>query len=625
MLLMMLVLSMSAIADTTIKEKKLPAFVVAIAEDAPASDSVLGTNIAVELKKAGYGDLPVSTFKLFKDVQRGGLDGRVILVLYKGEAKIIVGSDLESSGILFATDLATILKYYSVDVGQIMLSKETSSDLISLFEEGHVEDVIITKETVKCVFEDSSEKQECYLDEQNEIGCSGEETCTVESIGVKGTKQVWKSTCGGYAYTVLDGDNEYAEFDCGISIPEKIDLVIKELEFVRKSDKLATIEFDVVNAGLADVKGSFAMAVYINGELTTHTAYHGYDNELDAGESMHRSLSNYYWLNNGEYEITVVVDRFEGGEKDNPVFDGFYDNMVKESNEANNKATISVNNKIVHHTFDLTNYPELFIKNGKFNGYIVVGDNAPASDVISAIDIAQSLQLYDAGEGQIDVGAAKLASEISDPYAMNVISVGNACTNAVSARLLGDKKIEAINRCSQHFQKGESTIRLFNNNGNAQLLVAGYGEADTRYAAKMLVNYKEYDLEGMEVEFNTIFPVEDSVEIEILNIPEPTLYPTTPGEVSPSLPVTATCNNGCLLEDTCLPFGTRLVDNEVAKYCAITKELVEQQAKEAQCQNNYECSTNQCNDGACGSLSEELEETRGMLKQVMNWLSGWFN
>src|SRR3989338_5032292 len=42
---------------------------------------------------------------------------------------------------------------------------------------------------------------------------------------------------------------------------------------------------------------------------------------------------------------------------------------------------------------DLSEYPDpLFIKDGQFNGVIVVGDRAAAEDVVGAINIATSLQ-----------------------------------------------------------------------------------------------------------------------------------------------------------------------------------------------------------------------------------------
>ncbi len=41
---------------------------------------------------------------------------------------------------------------------------------------------------------------------------------------------------------------------------------------------------------------------------------------------------------------------------------------------------------------DLSNYPNQFVKNGQFDGIIVVGDKAAAEDVVGSIDIATSLQ-----------------------------------------------------------------------------------------------------------------------------------------------------------------------------------------------------------------------------------------
>ncbi len=73
---------------------------------------------------------------------------------------------------------------------------------------------VVVKEQVKCVFANSNEIQKCYTD-NGQFGCSGTGTCVADVSGEKGTKQTWKSSCGGYAYTIIDGDNDYAEFKCG--------------------------------------------------------------------------------------------------------------------------------------------------------------------------------------------------------------------------------------------------------------------------------------------------------------------------------------------------------------------------------------------------------------------------
>src|SRR3989338_3659543 len=72
----------------------------------------------------------------------------------------------------------------------------------------------IVKEQVKCVFANSASLQKCYTGD-GKFGCSGTGTCIADVFGDQGTKLDWKSTCGGYAYTVIDGNNEYAEFNCG--------------------------------------------------------------------------------------------------------------------------------------------------------------------------------------------------------------------------------------------------------------------------------------------------------------------------------------------------------------------------------------------------------------------------
>lgn len=68
------------------------------------------------------------------------------------------------------------------------------------------------KEQVKCVFLESKQLQKCY----SEFGqtCEGETSCVIDIIGEKGRKTALKSSCGGYAYIIIDGNNENAEFKC---------------------------------------------------------------------------------------------------------------------------------------------------------------------------------------------------------------------------------------------------------------------------------------------------------------------------------------------------------------------------------------------------------------------------
>jgi len=67
-------------------------------------------------------------------------------------------------------------------------------------------------EQVKCVFYNSNSKQECYSSAGS--SCAGNESCTADVKGKKGEQITWKSSCGGYVYTTIDNQNEYAEFKC---------------------------------------------------------------------------------------------------------------------------------------------------------------------------------------------------------------------------------------------------------------------------------------------------------------------------------------------------------------------------------------------------------------------------
>ncbi len=78
---------------------------------------------------------------------------------------------------------------------------------------------ITVSEQVKCVFKGATIEQKCYTatdytSPYYNLGCSGVGACTVDVKGAKGDSITWKSSCGGYAYTTMDGASEYAEFSC---------------------------------------------------------------------------------------------------------------------------------------------------------------------------------------------------------------------------------------------------------------------------------------------------------------------------------------------------------------------------------------------------------------------------
>jgi hypothetical protein len=69
------------------------------------------------------------------------------------------------------------------------------------------------REPVTCVFSGSTEPQKCYSGSGN-FGCEGVTSCTVQVTAAPGTQLTWNSSCGGYAYTTVDGVAEKAVFAC---------------------------------------------------------------------------------------------------------------------------------------------------------------------------------------------------------------------------------------------------------------------------------------------------------------------------------------------------------------------------------------------------------------------------
>jgi len=90
----------------------------------------------------------------------------------------------------------------------------------------------IVSEQVKCVFNGTTTAQKCYTatsDSSSAFACSGIGTCVTGVKGPQGTSLTWKSSCGGYAYSTLDGNNESVNFSCPgtTTPPAEIDTSVK--------------------------------------------------------------------------------------------------------------------------------------------------------------------------------------------------------------------------------------------------------------------------------------------------------------------------------------------------------------------------------------------------------------
>jgi hypothetical protein len=160
--------------------------------------------------------------------------------------------------------------------------------------------------------------------------------------------------------------------------------------------------------------------------------------------------------------------------------------IVNNTNNTETNITIEPENETVEEEFvitakpasyDLGDFPDMFSS----STIIVVGNQAPASDVVSATYIVNSLG------GDVK---SVLSSEISDITSQNIISVGNACNNPITAEIIGNPA-----NCSAGLAEGVGRAALYKNGNKIALVIDGYSVVDVRRTAK-LIGEEPYRLSG---------------------------------------------------------------------------------------------------------------------------------
>ena len=123
--------------------------------------------------------------------------------------------------------------------------------------------------------------------------------------------------------------------------------------------------------------------------------------------------------------------------------------------------------------YDLKNYPDMF----SGDTIIIVGNEAPASDVVSATYIQNSLG------GKVK---SVLASEIDDISGKNIVSVGNACNNRITAEIIGNPK-----DCMAGLEEGVGRAAIYKNGDKLAIVIDGYSSVDIRRAAKLMEEHPD--------------------------------------------------------------------------------------------------------------------------------------
>jgi len=162
---------------------------------------------------------------------------------------------------------------------------------------------------------------------------------------------------------------------------------------------------------------------------------------------------------------------------------------------------------------DLSDYPDMFVSNGQFNGFIIAGEVSAAIDVIPGMYVAGNMWNNKVPNELVPIGdGVRLDSEILDDEAQNSIIIGGSCINSVAADVSGNPA-----DCTEGFSPGKGIIKLIKHpNGNYALLVAGFSGADSRLVAQVLA-HRSSELSGMEVEITNTDGTWQNADIEVQN------------------------------------------------------------------------------------------------------------
>ena len=93
---------------------------------------------------------------------------------------------------------------------------------------------------------------------------------------------------------------------------------------------------------------------------------------------------------------------------------------------------------------------------------------------------------------------------------------------------------------------------------------------------------------------------------------------TIPVQIEPK------CQMGCVLNNKCVIQGTRVSIDNQSSYCDMDNKWSLQKETNSSCDNNYECKTNYCTSGKCYDVAGEIQQTRGLLEMIWDFLQSIF-
>ncbi len=145
----------------------------------------------------------------------------------------------------------------------------------------------------------------------------------------------------------------------------------------------------------------------------------------------------------------------------------------------------------VEHDDENKDWLKIYFPDDEVYGNVFV---APVVATVSTVESGVSTYTL----SKLQVGSAKLDSEISDASANNLIVVGGPCANRIAAQVLG-VTYPACGAASGIAKDTAILKAVTQASGKVALVVAGWEAVDTRRATRVLSNYDQYDLSGSSV------------------------------------------------------------------------------------------------------------------------------
>lgn len=230
----------------------------------------------------------------------------------------------------------------------------------------------------------------------------------------------------------------------------------------------------------------------------------------EAGLGVRPTPTNNYFIMN----LTTDADNFDEGSN---LGDGewFTVNVSRTSDnnvdlDVNNKGNSDLNlftpNDNDNLNIGMTNYGVLVKQINEDNNPDTLTIEYPLAQILPQVFVTFSKTVtVEGGAGtitvekpqRIEIGSAVLASQVSDPTAVNIISVGGSCINSVTAEIMG-LSYPACGADSG-LAEGEGIVKAYENGDNVALVVAGWEAEDTTRATRVLADYKTYQESGQLV------------------------------------------------------------------------------------------------------------------------------